>query len=500
MLINPIIDRNKVKFIPVDEWVAEPEDQIFRHTKGAIIVSVSEFYGIESGPLDLFVLSNKRSYNSQELREHICQYLNYFEKFYDPDKELLAIYFRLKYLIDYEKSYTKEAFFFDIRRYILDSYINNKVENMNIENFNLNLTYRNKRSPALQYNNIHGQILLKISLLMNICIPLLTHFIYVNKIQNVNGFLLEIYDILLDMYNVDIYNKLYETSTTNVAKSGKNHSLLWSMQDIRGNNLTTHSLSCVNNIILNIMPKYQYCQNIIHFNYRSIINNTAFQITDIGYEFQFVPLSSSKRDEDNNSEFDKFESYLVKADEALYLQNKVSCEQTMRSIELIYGPFEDDEINFYMKELTADSRNVINSFQKDMIFNLFYKHFGDSTSIRAINIRDYVKLMIASKRILEANGMIILPYIISSRVNRLVTRKNMNKKELTKLETSPLYAAIRDKYKNDKIEKQILGIIAIILSSEFQIIDYNDPELNGKKIEIIPEYICEEVLMYINLI
>ena len=31
-------------------------------------------------------------------------------------------------------------------------------------------------------------------------------------------------------------------------------------------------------------------------------------------EFNFVQLSSSKRDEDQNSEFDKFESYLTKAD------------------------------------------------------------------------------------------------------------------------------------------------------------------------------------------
>ena len=76
----------------------------------------------------------------------------------------------------------------------------------------------------------------------------------------------------------------------------------------------------------------------------------------------------------------------------------------------------------------------------------------------------------------------------------------MNKKELTKLESSPYYASIKAKYRNDKIEKQILSIIAIILSSEFQIIDYYDDELNGKKIDVIPEYICEEVLMYVSLI
>lgn len=41
----------------------------------------------------------------------------------------------------------------------------------------------------------------------------------------------------------------------------------------------------------------------------------------IEYEYSFVSLSSSKRDEDLNSEFDKFESFLAKGDEALLVQN-----------------------------------------------------------------------------------------------------------------------------------------------------------------------------------
>ena len=172
----------------------------------------------------------------------------------------------------------------------------------------------------------------------------------------------------------------------------------------------------------------------------------------------------------------------------------------MRSIEMIYGPFDQEEVDFYIKSLSQDGKSVINGFQKDLIFNLFYKYFGDPVSIKAINQEDYVKLMIAAKRILETNNMILLPYIISSKVNRLVTRKNMNKKELVKLESSPFYEFVKNKYRNDKIEKQILSIIAVILSSEFQIIDYYNEDLDGKKIDIIPEYICEEVLMYISLI
>ncbi len=202
----------------------------------------------------------------------------------------------------------------------------------------------------------------------------------------------------------------------------------------------------------------------------------------------------------SNSDFDRFEAFLTKSDESLFLQNKVSAESTMNDINLIFGPFVKEEIDFYSEALSENGKIVINSFQKDLIFNLFYKYFGDPVSINSINKDDYIKLIISAKRLLEASNMVILPYIISSKINRLVSRKNLNKSELTNLEASPYYAKIIDKYRNPKIEKHILSIIATILSSEFQIIDFYNPDLNGKTIEIIPDIVCEEILMYVTLI
>lgn len=176
----------------------------------------------------------------------------------------------------------------------------------------------------------------------------------------------------------------------------------------------------------------------------------------------------------------------------------------MKTIEELYGPFEQDEIDFYIKSLyNPASDSIINNFQKSLVFNLFYKYFGDPVSINAINKEDYVKLLISAKRILLANNMVILPYIISSKVERLVTRNNVNKKEFTKLELSPYYALINEKYKNEKIIKYILYLIATILCSEFKIIEYYDnPDepINGMMVANIPDIICEEILMYVNLI
>jgi hypothetical protein len=182
------------------------------------------------------------------------------------------------------------------------------------------------------------------------------------------------------------------------------------------------------------------------------------------------------------------------------MQNKVNADSAMDYIERMFGPFDKKEIDFYMKELSKNNKIVINNFQMNLVFNLFYKYFGDPVSIKAINAEQYVELIIAARKILEANGMVILPYIISSRVNRIVDRNNINKKEMLRLESSQYYPYIKQKYRNKKIEDFILKIIATIISSEFCIIDPNEEMLNGRIIDTIPEYIIEEVLIYTQLI
>lgn len=167
---------------------------------------------------------------------------------------------------------------------------------------------------------------------------------------------------------------------------------------------------------------------------------------------------------------------------------------------MMFGPFDDEEVAFYKRRFSDGTKCVINSFQRDLVLNLFMKYFGDVSTTNCINFESYIKLIIAARRILETSGMILLPYIISSKVLRLATRKNINKKEFTKLESSRIWSMIKDKYRNEKIEKHILGLIAVILSSDFEIIDPDDPELDGQKIVVVPELISEEILMYISII
>lgn len=159
----------------------------------------------------------------------------------------------------------------------------------------------------------------------------------------------------------------------------------------------------------------------------------------------------------------------------------------------------------------------MNGFQKQMIFNLFYKYFRDTESINSINYYDYITLMLAARKMLKGNMMTYLPYIISSKITKITSRKTLNKKELVKMQQSQYFPLIEEKYKNEKIYKQILGLIATIITSDFKIIDYNKDnenptvgcngnyvlhagELNAKPIKIEPDILIEEALLYILLI
>ena len=172
----------------------------------------------------------------------------------------------------------------------------------------------------------------------------------------------------------------------------------------------------------------------------------------------------------------------------------------MNVIDITFGPFDKWEMQHYKDRLKNDKGSIINSFQKQMIFNLFYKYFGDTISAYGINSDDYIKLMIAAKKILLENRMILLPYIISGKVEKLIGRKTVNKKEMVKLESSDYYPQVFNKYRNEKIIKTILSMISTIISSDFTIIDYNIKEIDGKHIQTIPDIIIEEILMYTLLI
>ena len=498
MVICPI----KFSKLPLlDEWVASPEDQIVSNVRYAIIMPISKILGATlpegQNNLDVFILRPKKCYNSEIMRDHICRAINYFEKYFDPDKELLMCIAKIKYLIDYYPTYSKEAFLSDLKRFILSPSMQQKLKHLVDYNYQIELEYKSI-SPSLQYTDEHVKCLLTCMMYCNFEIPLITHFIQTNRISGVDDFILDAYDEFLSMFDTDIFSKLCETSYTNVQKTEYKNAPLWNKQDIRGKDVVSQSRDNVDNIILNIMPKYAFNKNIVALNYTSITKNVSCQVLDISYEYTFVSLSSSKRDADSegtSSECDKHQAILLKQDEGLAIQNDINSEETMKIIDAQFGPFDPAEIEFHRNALKNSSGNFINGFQKQLIYHIFYKYFNDPESIKSINpATDYIKLMLAARKILINNNCVLMPYIISGKVEKLVPRKSINKKEEKDLISSPYYPHLVEKYRNPKVINEILSDFATVISSTFRIIDYRNPQIHGNKIEAVPSIIMEELL------
>ena len=80
---------NKSNIPFTDEWKPDLTDNIFTHSKNIIIAPLDKYYHLEEGNdrINYFMVNPKKSYNSEDLRSHYCLYVNYFEKFFDPELE-----------------------------------------------------------------------------------------------------------------------------------------------------------------------------------------------------------------------------------------------------------------------------------------------------------------------------------------------------------------------------------------------------------------------------
>ena len=279
---------NKQEHIPVDEWDTDSHpiaatDRIFKNVRGEIILPLHELFGDktvdnpEAQQLDYFAMHSKRSYNSDETREHICKYMNYFEKFYDYNHELLMILYRIKILIDYEPSYSIDNLVDDINKYIVRNFeLTRKVRRFVDDNYRMKLSSNNNKTPNLQFEDRHAKILYEISLLMNMYIPLATHFMYVHFIKTspeIHSIMLQLFDLCMNKYEQErgiyIYEKLYEMATSVVNKSVSVDKPLWQKNLIRQNNPTTHIRETIIEIVLQIIAKFTYDKSILNFSYYS---------------------------------------------------------------------------------------------------------------------------------------------------------------------------------------------------------------------------------------
>lgn len=525
-------------FIPTDMWKpTKPSEEIFSSVGDTIfckdLINGTGFDDKSQFPY--FNMKPKKAYSSIEridkntgkmkfgFKEHFCTYINYLESYYDTAHLLTFVYGRIKIFMDADEKqvpYSEEDFINDLCRFIISYNVSdnngnliysipNAIHDMVLDNYYIHQTYKNDRNKCLEYNDDHARLLMEFSILQNAIIPLVSHFLWKRKYPKpeINVLFLKVYDRIINEiknhYGVSLADKLFETVSTNVDKNSNNNKVLWNMQYIRSRDTTTQSIDSVKSIISQIAPKYTFNKNMINFNFNAIETELHHKVTGISYGYHLSSVSSSDRDEDNNSQADKFEAHIAKIDESVVIQSNVNCKEAMRYVKERFGPFYDYEIQFQINMLSLYDRPIKNAFQYNLVKYPFMKLFKDTQAIELLTIEDYIVLMLACKRLLISKGQKLLPYIIGGRFEKIVSRKSINKKLTEKIQRSELFSEICEKYNNEKIEDEIIiQQIAQIMASTIYNIDCYDEKYNLRLIPVqeMPEIICHEYMQYVLMI
>jgi len=264
-------------FIPADKWcLVRPnsnvyihnipeEDQIFKHSQGTISIAVKP----QDSIVNHFVMTSKRAYNSEYMREHLTHYLNYFEKFYDPEKNLLSAYERMSLLMNFKtEEYTKELFISDIQNYILSGVISEKIKKMNLDNYNSEMHYKKSKYKVLDYTDEETISLMETSLFVKFVIPLISHFIFIHKPERNNPLISEIIGSIVPPH---VFNKIYDISSYFIDNEGD------SLPKAIKEDIVSYKASMTNGIITMVVPKLLFDGNILRFVYHAATKDIKYK-------------------------------------------------------------------------------------------------------------------------------------------------------------------------------------------------------------------------------
>ncbi|WP_304576694.1 hypothetical protein [Romboutsia ilealis] len=494
----------KDNFIYVDDWIPKSEDYTVYFDNKLIVIPFDKIFNQNFGNDNTFCsfVINRTIYSNNI--EKVCKYINYFCHFYDEEKELVMNYVKLKFIIDDKKRKVKKnAFIKAIYDLFFTDSIIEKIDKMVEDNFRVNLKKEDvkKYDEAMEFTNEHGKILFKISVATNLLIPVLNHYLYSRNSDEkiLYDYYVHLFDIF-DPEGVDMINKLSNYTLYRVTKNYEGNKRSWEQRDMLGDKsyLAYADIVLQKIVVTDVIPKFTFNLNIVSLLTVVLENNLNFYNRG---EYKYLPVVlNDKKDVEGLSDLDKFEMSFNKIDESISILSDCNIERVIKKIEIKNRiEISEEELKFYEKH------HVIGKFQVTLVKYYYAKYFNGYRDLNMLKVDQYMKLLIILKRRLQAQGYIYLPQILTGNIEgKLNTRTIQNRKFIDKIQTSVLYNQLIDTkfsylidLKNNNI---ILNTLSTILNTSFSIVEYNNQEKLGERIDVIADIVSEEVLEFLNQI
>lgn len=507
------------EIIRVDSWDPPVVDRLVYMEDNAAVVNFVKIFNKDTSKSLCTFLIGKKSYITQmsdrpnkrykesdkdgyKTIRGIAHYINYFMRFYDTDNELASIYIRLKVIIDsYRTKLKRKAFIKMATEAFLTESMIKKVYKLVDDNYidMVPTDKKKKYAEQLAFKDYHVKILFRISIMMKLMLPVVTHYIHMcakGQLDLVYQFFLPLFTVFND--DVNIYNKLWISVNAKVNASLYLHRRMWGFHDVEGSEPDTKTDELFrSHIISEAMLRYIFLE-------KPIVLNSVFLDTQLDYFFRedfnnnIIVVDNIKNGE-GLSGMDKMEVNSFKIDESIPVLSRLNIDDIIDSLrEKVKIKTIDDEIEYYMEkyEITPFQSSLIQAFYADL--------FGGYRDLDMVSLRQHVTLMTYLKRILQSKNFIYIPQILTAGIPLLKKRVIRNKKFLTKIVESDIYQdLIQSKYPaiiELGRDSYIISILSTMINSEFTILDYDMQDREGEPLEVNLDIVSHEFISFLAMI
>lgn len=496
-------NNNKVLY---EDWVInqKEEDKVFVFDNGILVVFFERLFGFELEDSTISMFTFKSKYRKQT--GLICNHLNYFVKYYDPDKRYITALLKIKTLLDSRETHiSKESFI----KLLYDTIITDQILEQVFALVDLN----NRRSIECEkktkkygkessFTDQHNTILYRMSMCTNLLIPLILHyshrFTHANKMFIINDY----YDPLFEICGkgVNLKEKIFSFILNETANSQKRDAVVWEQKALMGGfDPISFAETKLQNIVSNIIPKLDYTENSHNIALiRSTVSSDFRNFTKEPYKLFPMEISDEKDSDDSLSQQDKMEMTLLRTDLSNIIISAVNKETVLDKLQdKLKIKVSEKEMKYYKKHYKPTD------FQIEMIKLYFAKYFNGFSEMSSLSSDQFAKLVVLMKYQMQAQGYKYMQHmIIGKMMDRTTTKTLRSIKFVEKIENSVMYKRLIDK-KYSKLlklkgERVILDELSILLKTRFSFIDYNNQELLGKVIEIDEDLVCDEFLLFLS--
>ena len=521
-VMNAKPTETKTTEIPkLNDWVPEPEDQIFVLQPGANVISARfEMTGdcdndeFKSRMMLLDTFAIKQNHYMTRMQD-ITHVINYFIKFYDDNDEYLTALSSIKRFVDDGMCTAVLKYLTLLLHTMITETMTEKITKMVNDLYEINIENEKSVSytstPKLTTDDAKN--ILVLSYYFRLILPITIHWynrpdtVGVANAKNYIQTFVCIFSAVTAKIGVDslnVYVLIKQLIRHRIEKKYNSDAIIHEKKkEKNGATDVSYCKELADEILLvKSLYKIDYSQSVVSY-IDGIIRQNYLQYNIENFKFKTVGISAEEAVRDSDDTMSIIEA-ISNANYRVNGQNHILADAniivTMRLIRRRFNiDISDEELEFYMN-------NVQFNMLTDFFLSAFYNNFfGDTNFTKLLTKSDAVYLLVVMKKFLQLNHMSIIPQICTAKSsNRFRDNAIKNRKFNEKFENCALnneimnntYSYISEITGKDDIIKKY---ISILINSQFVCVDF-DPEINGKVYcDLNQDVVIDEFESFVNM-